>query len=114
MTRQRLKKVESALKKEIANACLYESDNPFLKEVVITDVEVSRDLKVANVYFTNYLHRDADREDMRRRLQKAAPYFIQILKARIRMKFFPQLRFTYDTSMEKAERIEEVLKEIHE
>lgn len=112
MGRQRINKVASALKRELANACLFESSNPLFKEVVITHVELSKDMRVANVYYTNYRSRDMDRKKMEAQLRKAAPHFLRFVRSRITLKYFPELRFKYDTSMEKLEKIEDILREI--
>lgn len=112
MSRQRPQKVASTLKRELAHACLYESENPLFREVVITHVEVSKDLRVATVYYTNYVNPDKDRKEMERQLKKASPHFIRFLRSRMTMKYFPELRFQYDTSIERMARIDTILREI--
>jgi len=112
MSKLRPQKVASALKRELAHACLYESDNPLFKEVVITHVEISKDLRVATVYYTNYLNPERDRKKMDEQLRKAAPHFIRFLRSRMSMKYFPELRFRYDTSIERMEKIDTILREI--
>jgi ribosome-binding factor A len=112
MSRMRPQKVASAIKRELAHACLYESENPLFREVVITNVEVSKDLRVANVYYTNYLNPGRDRKNMELQLRKASPHFIRLLRSRLSMKYFPELRFHYDTSIERMEKIDTILREI--
>ncbi|MFH1437760.1 MAG: 30S ribosome-binding factor RbfA [Pseudomonadota bacterium] len=110
----RTKKVASAIKRELASAILFESSNPLFKKVVITRVEVTKDLRTATVYFTNYLSKSGDRKNLEKQVNRAAPYFNRLLRPRFSFKYFPELRFRYDTSIEKHERLEEVLKEIKE
>jgi len=112
MNRQRPQKVASALKREIAQACLLESDNPLLKQLAITRVEVSSDLRVARVYYTNCINPSADRAMMARQLARASTYLMRFARARISMKHFPELRFAYDTDAEKLGRIEDILRQI--
>jgi ribosome-binding factor A len=112
MSTPRTRKVASSLKRELAELLLFESRNPLFKELVITRVEVSKDLRVARVFYTYYVHRDIDRRKTDAQLEKAAPYFARQLRGRFTMKHFPELRFTYDTELEQAERIEDILKEI--
>ena len=114
MAGDRTKRGASAIKRELASAMLLESKNPLLREVVITRVEVTRDLRTANVYYTNYLKGSGDRKNLEQQINKAAPFFTRLLRPRFSFKFFPELRFKYDTSIEQHERIEQVLKEIKE
>ena len=111
---ERTKKVASAIKRELANAMLFESSNPLFREVVITRVEVTRDLRTANVYYTNYLNKSGDRKNLEKQINKAAPFFNMLLRPRFSFKYFPALRFRYDTTIEQHERLEQVLKEIKE
>jgi len=112
MNTPRTRKVASSLKRELAELLLFESRNPLFKEIVITRVEVSKDLRVAHVFYTNYLHRDIDRKMQDEQLERAAPYFARQLRGRFTMKHFPELRFKYDTELEQVERIDSILKDI--
>ena len=112
MNRQRPQKVASALKREIAQACLLESENPLLKELAITRVEVSSDLRVARVYYSNCINPSTDRAMMARQLARASAYLRRFARTRISMKHFPELRFIYDTDAEKLGRIEDILRQI--
>ncbi len=112
MSSPRTMKVASSIKRELAELLLFESRNPLFKEIVITRVEVSKDLRVAHVFYTNYIRRDIDRKKLDEQLERAAPYFIRQLRGRFTMKHFPELRFRYDTELEQVERIEDILKDI--
>ena len=74
MSRLRPQKVASTIKRELAHACLYESENPLFRELVITHVEISKDLRVATVYYTNYINPDRDRKLMEQQLKKASRF----------------------------------------
>ncbi len=111
---QRTKKVASSLRRELARLLLFESRNPLFKELVVTRVVVSRDLRVARIYYTNYVRKRNDCKKTEKQLEKATAYLTRNLREKFAMKYFPELRFSYDTEMEEVEKIETILKEIKE
>ncbi len=85
--------------------------DPSLVGVVITDVDVDRELSVATVLYDVRNPQDAVEvegalEGHRTRLQRS-------LGAEVRMRRTPTLRFRLDTSAAAAERIERILEKIH-
>ncbi|MDR0428821.1 MAG: 30S ribosome-binding factor RbfA [Puniceicoccales bacterium] len=75
--------------------------------LTITRVSLAPDLQNCTVFFST--PRDDIREDALRFLQKNCGKIKQYLSTRIRMKYFPALRFSYDKAMEKELRVQDVL-----
>jgi len=112
MDKQRLKRVESLLRDELAALILKEVKDPRIDTLLsITEIKVARDLSVAKVYISYYA-------DSKKCLQlvtvlnHAAPFFQQELAKRVRLRRMPHLVFLHDNSIERGFRITETLKRI--
>jgi ribosome-binding factor A len=82
-----------------------------LDDVTITDVEVSRDLRHAKVFYS-VLDDDNKVEIAKEALDEAAPFIRKQLGDTIVLKYTPELHFYYDDSMAVGARMEELLKQI--
>ena len=88
-----------------------EIKNPILKNVVVTSVSVSNDMSYAKVYYTCY---NDDREKVLKELNDSKGHLRSELAKRVMVRHTPELSFYYDDSIEYANRIETIIKEIHE
>lgn len=78
-----------------------------LKHVAISDVDVSRDLSMATVYFNTLFpeyHADALKV-----LNENAPFLRSILAKQIRARRVPEVRFVYDASLERGANLESLI-----
>ncbi len=100
----------SDIQKELGNIMLFEAKDKDFKNVVITDVDVSNDLSYAKVYFTTI----DDREKVIKDLNNASGFFRSLLADRLKIRHTPELKFIFDESIEYAQNIENIIKEIHE
>lgn len=100
----------SDIQKELGNIMLFEAKDKDFKNVVITDVDVSNDLSYAKVYFTTI----DDREKVLKDLNNASGFFRSLLADRLKIRHTPELKFIFDESIEYAQNIENIIKEIHE
>jgi len=85
--------------------------DPGIGFVTVTWVKVSPDLQVARVYYTS-LGDDRARRNTARALQRALPFLRRQVAVRLRLRRAPELAFTYDESVERGERIEQLLEGI--
>ena len=99
----------SDIQKELGNIMLFEAKDKDFKNVVITDVDVSNDLSYAKVYFTTI----DDREKVLKDLNNASGFFRSLLADRLKIRHTPELKFIFDESIEYAQNIENIIKEIH-
>ena len=74
--------------------------------MIITGVEVTRDLAVARVYYQSM---GGDREEIAAAFERAAGFLRCRVGDQIRMRQTPELRFKYDDSIDKGRRVEELL-----
>lgn len=83
-----------------------------LKHVAISDVDVSRDLSVATVYF-NTLFPEYHSEALKV-LNENAPFLRSILAKKIRARRVPEIRFVYDASLERGANLESLISKARE
>ncbi|MDB4090119.1 30S ribosome-binding factor RbfA [Gammaproteobacteria bacterium] len=103
----RLFKVQDLLHKEIALLLIKDIQNPIIKSVTISEVKVSKDLRYSEIYFTSL---SKDNEKISIELNKASGFIRKQLSKSIHLKRLPSIRFTYDDTAERSERIENILK----
>ncbi len=89
-----------------------ELDDPALELLQVTNVVVSRDLRVAKVY----IHQDSDiqRSVVLARLKKAAPFLRRQLAQSVTFRAIPELLFYYDDTPDQAARVDALLQSIAE
>jgi ribosome-binding factor A len=93
---------------ELANLLLREARDPRLQSVTITAVRVSGDMRLARVYFRT-LTLEAAPTEAQRALERATPFLRRSLGHALGMRVTPELRFEYDTTPDRARRVDELL-----
>ena len=107
-------RVEAELQQELS-AALRRLQDPRLEATTVTRVEMSEDLRFARV-FVRLLYGDdggASRTDLMRALGAAGGRLRSHIGHTIKLRYTPELRFTYDQGPDAAQRVEELLAEIH-
>ncbi len=82
----------------------FETKDPRLQMVSLTDVELSRDLSVARVYFS-LLDPNGDPEKVAEGLERASGFLRGKLGRAIKVRHVPELRFAHDDSAAEAVRL---------
>ena len=85
--------------------------DPRLAMVTVTGVDVTRDLRHAKVYYAALGRHD---DEIEVALRKATPHLRGELGRQVRMKYLPELEFVLDPAIEHGQRVEEILRSIHE
>ena len=83
--------------------------DPRLKMATITEVEVSRDLRLARVYFTTPGGKQKKDEALKG-FNSARGFIKRVLANEIDLKYMPDLKFIYDESLEYGAHIDELIK----
>jgi ribosome-binding factor A len=109
----RIQRVNQLLKEEISRLLRDEVKDTRIGMVTITDVEASPDLKVATVYIQTVGDDDRKSEALTG-LESAAGFIRSKLGRELRIRRVPELHFALDRTMERAARIEALLREIRE
>ncbi|HBG45464.1 MAG TPA: 30S ribosome-binding factor RbfA [Deltaproteobacteria bacterium] len=114
MSYRRADRVGDLIKQEVASMILHgEIKDPRIGFVTITKAELTPDLKEAKVYFSQ-IGSDADKEKSRQGLTSASGYVRRSLAKRLDLRHIPKVMFLFDDSLEYAEKIERVIREMKE
>jgi ribosome-binding factor A len=100
----RSRRVGEQIQRELATLVQRELKDPRLGLITISAVEVSRDLAVAKVFFT-VLNPAQDIKQTTQGLTSAAGFLRRELARRMQLRVVPELRFQYDSSVEKGSRL---------
>jgi ribosome-binding factor A len=111
MERRRVARLNAQLKREISRIVWSEMRDPRIHGVVVTAVRVTPDLVSARV-FVRVPGGDAERRAAVEALQAAAPFVRTLLGQELRVRRVPELRFEEDRTIETAQRIEEILRDV--
>jgi ribosome-binding factor A len=108
---RRVQRVGEQLKREISHVLRSQVHDPRVSGVTVTGVEVSPDLTFARVW----VQLSGDEEKRRTALEglnAAAPFVRRQLGDLIRVRRIPELDFQQDLTLERALRIEALLREV--
>ena len=87
--------------------------DPRIGLVTITGVKMSPDLREARVYWT--VHGDLEqRKHTAKGLEKARGFLRREIGVELKLRVTPELRFTYDEAIDRGERIEQLLRQVHD
>lgn len=87
--------------------------DPGIGFITLTRVKVSPDLQLARVLYTS-MGDDAARRETSKALERATPFFRRHLGSRLRLRRVPELEFRFDESIANQDRIEQILRDLHE
>jgi ribosome-binding factor A len=87
--------------------------DPRIGLVTITGVKMSPDLREARVYWT--VHGDASqRKHTAMGLENARGFLRREIGLQLKLRMTPDLHFTYDEAIDRGERIEQLIRSVHE
>lgn len=111
MAGYRIKRVNEQLRRETAEILLGEVKDPRIGPVTVTGVSAAPDLTFAKI-FVRPVGTDEERKETLSGLKAASAFIRQELGRRLPLRRVPELRFEVDRSLERAQRIEELLAEV--
>lgn len=103
----RSRRVGDQIQRDLAEL-VRELKDPRVGMVTITEVEVTRDLAHAKVFFAS-LDKDLDPDALAKVLNGAAGFLRRELAQRMRTRTVPELHFRYDTVPEHAARMDALI-----
>ena len=107
MSAGRPRKVADLIQRELSDLLRREVRDPRVGMVTITSVDVSPDLSHAKVFFT-MLNKE-NLQETTKGLQRAASFLRSQLSKRMSMYTTPELRFEYDESVERGDRLSQLI-----
>jgi ribosome-binding factor A len=102
----RAQRLAERIRQEIADLLLRDLTDPRFHLLSVTDVRVDREFAYADVYVSAVAADPDRREEIIEALDRACGYVRHELATRIPLRAFPQLRFHWDPTPERAERLE--------
>jgi len=90
-----------------------EVHDPGIGFITLTRVQVTADLQLARVYYTS-LGDPKARNETARALTRATGFFRRQIGSRLHLRRVPELEFRFDESIAHQDRIEQILRDIHE
>jgi ribosome-binding factor A len=109
MDYQRSDRIAELLVELISDLLRREVRDPRLGRVTITGAKVTRDLKLARIFF-NVLGGE-ERDLVSAGLRSATGFIRSRVGKQLSLKFIPALEFVYDDAADQAQRITELLKQ---
>ena len=110
----RLTRIGDRFRKELSEMLVKEEiRDPRLIGISITDVRVDRELSYADIYVSAVEGTSRSKEVLEG-LESASGFIRKALSDRIQLRSFPRLRFHWDITPERADRIEQLLASIRE
>ncbi len=110
-TYSRAERVGGLIQQAVSEILFKQVKDPRLEMATITHVKMTRDLKIARIYFV-VPGGDQKAAAATEGFQSAAGYLKRALSGRLDLRYMPQLEFYYDDSFDYGSNIEKLLKSI--
>jgi ribosome-binding factor A len=104
----RLDRISDRIREELSELIVMRVNDPRLSGISITGVKVDRELAYAEV-FVSAIEGQERKKDVLAGLEHASGFLRRSLAQTIELRVFPRLRFHWDPTPERADRIERVL-----
>ena len=104
----RIDRLNSQFQREISNILEYDFDKNIIGFVTVSEVIVSKDLSFADVYISIFLKGYKQKESFEY-IEKNKGLIRSELASRIEIRKIPEIRLHLDDSLDKIERIENIV-----
>ncbi len=111
MSSRRLEKAAEAIRGVVSMAILAELKDPRVRDVTVTHVEVSPDLRYAKVH-VSIMGDEARQRLSLRGLQHAAGFLQSKIAERIEIRYTPRLTFLLDQGVKRSIAVAKILQEV--
>lgn len=111
MSSRRQLRVAELLQQELATMITFELRDPRLAFVSVTRVQVSSDLRHANVYISSLSGEESQTEVMAA-LHSASGFMRREIGKRTTLRYVPELAFHFDDGLIQSQRMSDLLDEI--
>jgi ribosome-binding factor A len=111
MSQRRMEKVAEAIRQVVSMAILAEIKDPRVRDVTVTYVEVSPDLRVAKVH-VSVMGDDTHQNLTLRGLESAAGFLQSKLARELELRYTPKIAFLLDQGVKRSIEIAKILREV--
>ncbi len=114
MKRNRSERLNPLLQEVLSEVIFKEVKNPHISPLIsVTRVEITADLRQAKV-FISVIGTEEEKEKTQKALQSAAGFIAIHASKKVVMRFFPELVFFIDRTVEHQMKIDTILRKIHQ
>ncbi|MBI4651475.1 30S ribosome-binding factor RbfA [Candidatus Desantisbacteria bacterium] len=113
MSSRRILRINELVHEEVSDIIQKKLKDPDVGFVTVSDVDVSVDLRHANIYVTVYGNEAAKVKSING-LNRARGFIRKEIGKRIKLRFTPEIYFKFDDTLERSSRIMEILKKIED
>lgn len=110
-TEIRMKRIQDQIKRVLTEILETKVNDHRLESVYVTDVTVDRELDYANIYISAIGGQDRAK-DILAGLEKASGFIRYTLGQEVKLRVMPKLRFFWDDTPDRVDRIDSLLDEI--
>jgi len=111
MSSRRLEKAAAAIREVVSMAILAELNDPRVRDVTVTYVEVSADLRYAKIH-VSVVGEETQKKLSLRGLQSAAGFLQAKIAERIDIRYTPKLSFLLDQGVKRSIAVAKILREV--
>lgn len=109
---RRLKQINHAIRLEISDLLTRQINDPRVKGVIsVTEVDVSPDLAQARIYIST-MGTEEEKRELFAGLSAASGFLRRELGSRIRLRYTPALHFERDDTIERADRLLQLMDQV--
>ena len=111
---KRSEQLEKYLKREINKVIYREINDPRIKFITITKIQVSSDLKYAKIFVSTFNDNDEDRQKLALEgLEHATKFIRGEIGKDLKLRFIPEITFKIDKDIEYQYKLQKIISEIH-
>jgi ribosome-binding factor A len=104
--------VASLIKEEVGAMIIREYRDRSIGFITVTDVQMTPDLRIAKIYVSIFGNEQVKEQTMEF-LEEEKPHIRSFLGSHVRLKFTPSLQFYIDDTLDRVEKINNLLKQSH-
>jgi len=112
MSKRRIRALEKQLKRLISSIMRDEIDDPEIKLLSVTDVDLTPDLSMATVFVSHIADEGPVTEKIIKRLRRNEKNIRARITKNLSIKTIPKLRFREDTSIREAAHLSDIMEEL--
>lgn len=109
----RAARIGKRMQELLSELLLFRVTDPRLQAIFVTDVNVDRELSVASV-FVSALEGVEREKEVLAGLKHASGFLRSELAREMDLRTFPRLRFVWDPTPERAQRIEQIISDLNQ
>lgn len=102
----RTDRIAQQMQREIAELVRLQINDPRVRLVTITGVEVAGDYSHAKIFFTRL---DGKHDEAQQGLERASGFIRSQLAHSLKLRVMPQLHFVYDSSVERGSKLSQLI-----